>query len=104
MTRRDPTIIIRQMIDFASDGLEVSAGRARPDLDGDIRLRYALTYVLLGIGEAANRLPAEFHSRHPSVAWSNIIGMRHRLVHGYDSVDLDRVWLVVTAELRPLIA
>lgn len=67
-------------------------------------LRYALTYVLLGIGEAANRLPAEFHSRHPSVAWSNIIGMRHRLVHGYDSVDLDRVWLVVTAELRPLIA
>jgi uncharacterized protein with HEPN domain len=33
-----------------------------------------------------------------------IIGMRNRLVHGYDIVDYDIVWSTVTQDLPPLIA
>lgn len=62
------------------------------------------------IGEAANRVSRAFQAAHPAIAWSNIIGMRHRLVHGYDEVRLDQVWAVVqthlpalAATLRPLI-
>jgi uncharacterized protein with HEPN domain len=29
--------------------------------------------------------------------------MRHRLVHGYDEIDLDVVWQVIQQDLPPLI-
>ena len=31
-----------------------------------------------------------------------IIGLRHRIVHGYFDVDLDLVWHIVTIELPEL--
>jgi uncharacterized protein with HEPN domain len=29
--------------------------------------------------------------------------MRHRLIHGYFDVDLDRVWQTITTDLPPLV-
>jgi uncharacterized protein with HEPN domain len=43
-------------------------------------------------------------SRHPDIAWPEIIGLRNRLIHGYDSVDFDILWQIVTDDLAPLIA
>jgi len=39
-----------------------------------------------------------------TVPWKQIVGMRHKVVHDYLSVDYDIVWAVVTADLSPLIA
>jgi uncharacterized protein with HEPN domain len=30
--------------------------------------------------------------------------LRNRLIHGYDAVDLDTLWQIVTADLPPLVA
>jgi uncharacterized protein with HEPN domain len=54
------------------------------------------------IGEAANRLSRDIQQRHPEVPWGDIIGMRHRLVHGYDRVKWDRVWDTVVNDLPRL--
>ncbi|WP_423223997.1 DUF86 domain-containing protein [Candidatus Amarolinea aalborgensis] len=32
------------------------------------------------------------------------VGMRHRLIHAYYSVDMDRVWDTITDDLPPLLA
>lgn len=44
------------------------------------------------IGEAAGDSVAE------------IIGMRHRLIHGYAEVRLDLVWMVARERLAPLVS
>jgi uncharacterized protein with HEPN domain len=31
-------------------------------------------------------------------------GLRNRLIHGYDAVDLDILWQAVTVDLPPLVA
>lgn len=54
------------------------------------------------IGEAANRLSAEFVRSHMTVPWPDIAGMRHRLIHGYMTVNLQIVWNVVERELPNL--
>lgn len=56
------------------------------------------------IGEAAGKVSADLRAAHPEIPWSQVIGMRHRLIHGYDGVRLDLVWSVATARLEPLIA
>lgn len=38
-----------------------------------------------------------------TIPWTAAIGMRHRLVHGYDQVDLDVLWRTVREDLPALI-
>jgi uncharacterized protein with HEPN domain len=33
-----------------------------------------------------------------------MIGLRNRLIHGYDSVDFDVLWQIVTADLPQLVS
>lgn len=38
----------------------------------------------------------------PKIPWSQIVGMRNRLVHAYFQVDLAIVWEIVEGDLPPL--
>jgi uncharacterized protein with HEPN domain len=55
------------------------------------------------IGEAANRVSRPTRVRYPQIPWPQIAGMRNRLVHGYDVIDLDLLWDTITDDLPPLI-
>jgi uncharacterized protein with HEPN domain len=54
------------------------------------------------IGEAANRLPGDFKTRHSEIAWHRIVGLRNRIVHNYFGIDLDIVWEILQRELPDL--
>jgi uncharacterized protein with HEPN domain len=62
-----------------------------------------LTRLVEIIGEAASRVDAEERGRYKGIPWSQIVGMRNRLIHGYDSVDLDILWEVVSRDLPLLV-
>ena len=68
----------------------------------DPLLQDALIRNLEVIGEAAGRVSGDLAARHPEIPWRDIAGMRHRLIHGYLSVNLNTVWLVVERDLGPL--
>jgi uncharacterized protein with HEPN domain len=70
----------------------------------DIKTQSAILNQLLVIGEAVKRLSEDFRARHPEIPWARIAGMRDKLIHQYDAVDLDEVWKTVTADISPLIA
>jgi len=44
------------------------------------------------LSEAANRILPEDQARYSTIPWRAIIGMRNRLVHGYNAIDLDVLW------------
>jgi uncharacterized protein with HEPN domain len=54
------------------------------------------------IGEAAYALPEELRDQRPDIPWTEIIGMRHILVHDYFVIDIDIVWDAVERDLPPL--
>jgi uncharacterized protein with HEPN domain len=51
------------------------------------------------IGEATKRLPDDLRQRYPDVPWKGMAGMRDRIIHGYDNVDLEIVWDVVKRDI-----
>ncbi|PKN93234.1 MAG: hypothetical protein CVU44_10085 [Chloroflexi bacterium HGW-Chloroflexi-6] len=102
MSRRD-VLPVRQMLDYAREALTISQDRQRADLDNDRLLDLALTRLLEIIGEAANRVPEEIQEAHPEIAWGQIISLRNRLIHGYDSIDFDILWAIVKNDLPELI-
>lgn len=54
------------------------------------------------IGEAAARITDETKNQYPQIAWKNIIGMRNRIIHDYNNVNLDIVWQVASRNLPEL--
>lgn len=62
----------------------------------------AVLYQIGVIGEAVKRLSGPFRTANPSVSWSEMAGMRNRVIHGYDAVDFGRVWETVTESIPAL--
>ncbi|MEJ2596763.1 MAG: DUF86 domain-containing protein [Anaerolineales bacterium] len=68
----------------------------------DFRINFAVVRALEIIGEAAKRIPDTVREEYPAIPWRGMAGMRDRIIHGYDTVDLQIVWDVVKKDI-PLI-
>lgn len=55
-------------------------------------VKEVICFNLFQIGELANGLSIEFVKEYNGIPWKQIIGMRHRIVNGYDTINLDIVW------------
>jgi uncharacterized protein with HEPN domain len=91
------------MLDHAREASALAASRSREALDSDRLLQLALTRLVEIVGEAAGRVPAATRARAPDVPWVLIVGARNRLVHGYDFVDMDILWEIVSRDLPALV-
>jgi uncharacterized protein with HEPN domain len=52
---------------------------------------------------ASYRVPRQLWASYPSIPWVQIAGMRNRLVHGYDKMDVDVLAETVDRDLPRLI-
>lgn len=66
-------------------------------------LNLSLVRLLEVIGEAANRVTTETRQQYPNIAWPQIVGLRNRLIHGYDTIDFDILWNTLQDDLPTLI-
>lgn len=94
---------LQHMLDYAQEASSMASGRSRGDLDTDRQFSLALARLLEIIGEAAARVQPETSSALPDVPWPQIVALRNRLIHGYDSVDHDILWNIVSQNLPSLI-
>lgn len=103
MTTRDLSLSLRHMLDHTEEAVTLVHGKSRSDLDSNRLLNLSLVRLLEIVGEAANRIPLENQQQYPAIPWQQIIGLRNRLIHGYDAVDFDILWQIVTVDLPPLV-
>jgi uncharacterized protein with HEPN domain len=69
----------------------------------DVKTQSAVLHQLTVLGEAVRRVSPPFRDQHPQVPWTSIAGLRSRIIHDYDDIDLDQVWEVVERDLPALI-
>ena len=103
MSQHDDQLRLRHMLDHAREAVAMVQGKARADLDHNRMLELALVRLVEIIGEAANRISETGRSGLPELPWPQIVGLRNRIVHGYDVINLDIVWKIVHEDLPPLI-
>jgi len=103
MSEQREHIRLRHMLDYAREAVALVQGRKRADLDDDRLLELALVRLLEVVGEAASRVPVEDRALYPDIPWPQIVGLRNRLIHGYDAVDQEILWQIVVKDLPPLV-
>ncbi|MBN1489575.1 MAG: DUF86 domain-containing protein [Phycisphaerae bacterium] len=103
MTRHDDGVRLRHMLDHAREAVQLAHGKTREDLNTERTLELALTRLVEIADEAAARVSSASQQRYPRLPWPEMVGLRNRLIHGYDAVDLDILWDIVRDDLPPLI-
>lgn len=104
MSRHDPLVRMHHMLDYSREAVAMAKGKTAKEISQNRQLGLALTHLVELVGEAAGRVPPEIQTRYPHVPWPKIVGMRNRLIHGYDYVDYDILWDTITQDLPSLIA
>ena len=84
--------------------LHLVDGFDRATFLSDRRTHLAVLHQFIVLGEAVKRLSLEFRAQHADVPWREIAGMRDKLVHDYDDVNLNRVWGAVQRDVPALLA
>ena len=103
MSLHSDLLYLADMRDAARKVSGFTEGIEYEDFLGNEEKQWAVMHGIEIIGEASNKVSAEFVTAHPDFSWKQMYGMRNLLIHGYADVDLKVVWDVVKDDLPGLI-
>ena len=95
---KDPRVYLAHILE-RSNRIEAYVREGHAAFMGDQKTQDAVIRNFEVIGEAAKRVSHEYRAEHPSIPWQLMAGFRDVLIHGYEGVDLGRVWTTATRDL-----
>ena len=90
---------IREHILFISEHME---GVSQDDLEKQPVLQDSMMFRLVQISESAKYLSEGFLEKHANIPWTDIFGLRNRIVHDYGNVNLRIVYETLTIDIPVL--
>ena len=84
--------ILLQIIKRCNRVIEKVSNISEAEFSLNDDIKEVVCFNLFQIGELANGLSVEFLKEYNKIPWKQIIGMRNRIVHGYDTINLEIVW------------
>ncbi len=95
---------LEDMLSYAKLAVSILGAADAVGLARNDEKRLAVARAVEIVGEAANAIDPSQRQLMLALPWARMIGMRHRLVHGYGSVDLQILVDTVANHLPRLIA
>lgn len=92
MLLSDDTTRLRHIIEAAGEALGYVEYMERDEFKASRPMQHSVVRCIEIVGEAASRLSPALRQANPQVPWSDIIGMRNRIVHAYFDIDAEIVW------------
>jgi uncharacterized protein with HEPN domain len=90
MLRDDAAFL--DVVNFARRIVELTSMWTYESFESDELKQLSVLHLFTLLGESVRRLPDDFQLAHPGIPWARIVGMRNKLIHDYDDVDLELVW------------
>jgi uncharacterized protein with HEPN domain len=102
MTQHDDLVYPGHMLETAIDAIRALEGVTYEEFTADTNLQLATAHRVQVIGEAARRVSVGMRET-LDLPWTQMIGMRHKIVHDYMGTDFDIVLRTATDHLPKLV-
>ena len=96
-------VILEKIKTYATQAIQFKADMDFENFSRDAKTIAACVLNLSQIGELAGRLDDNFINANNHIPWRKMKGMRNRIVHDYEGIQLNIVWDVLVEFLPELI-
>ncbi len=94
--------VLIKMVNYVDVILAYTKNVEYAEFSNNRMLVEACVFNLSQIGELVTKLDMGFRDRHENIPWKRVKGLRDRIVHDYEGVDLQLIWEVIRINLVPL--
>lgn len=95
-------IIITKMLGYIEKILSYCEGINYESFVSNSLLTEACVFNLSQLGELTTKLDSEFTAKYPDIPWNQMRGLRNKIVHDYEGVNLVLVWEIISSDLADL--
>ena len=91
------------MLDFALRVNKRMADVSKDSFLYDLDLQDAVLYALGQLGEKTNGLSEDFIGANPSKVWYKLKGLRNRIFHSYEDINLNMIYEIIKTDIDKII-
>ena len=95
-------IIIQKLLAYTNKILGYCDGLSYEQFCDNSLLVEACVFNLSQMGELAHKADEEYTQVHKEIPWRYLYGLRNRIVHDYEGVNLQLIWEIISDDLNPL--
>jgi len=95
-------IIIQKMIKYIEEVKTYTENMTSHEFLQDRKTMTACAFTVSQIGELAKDISDELQEKYKNIAWKAMRGMRNKIVHDYENIDLAVLWGTIEKSLPPL--
>lgn len=95
-------IIVEKILKYISKVLEYTKDTEYDTFINNSILVEACVFNLSQVGELANKIDKDFEEISSSIPWRVLYGLRNKIVHDYEGVNLVLIWDIIKEDLPEL--
>lgn len=95
-------IILQKLYGYSGKLVDYCQGYTYESFSADTKLVEACVFNLSQMGELCRVADATFTAEHPEIPWREMNGLRNRIVHDYEGVNLRLVWEIISGDIPAL--
>ena len=96
-------IIVEKIVKYINKIRQYTKGVGEEEFKTNSMMIEACVFNLGQMGELANKIDQEFETEHSDIPWRILYGLRNKIVHDYEGVNLDLIWEIVSEDLEKLL-
>ena len=94
--------IIQKIINYIDAILKYTIDVDYANFRNNSMMVEACVFNLSQIGELVNKLDKEYALKYHEIPWFKMRGLRNRIVHDYEGVNLNLIWEIIDADIKIL--
>lgn len=95
-------IIVEKILNYVGKILDYTKDYNYEQFVNNSMLVEACVFNLGQIGELANKISDDFEKEHTAIPWRILYGLRNKIVHDYEGVNLVLIWDIISEDLMSL--
>ena len=93
---------IKKMIEYIDKSIKYTKGYDFDKFLKDEKTQDAVIFNISQIGELIKNISEETKENNKDIEWQMIKGLRNRIVHDYEGINLKSIWFVVNNDILQL--
>lgn len=94
--------ILQKIIKYIDSISKYTSGVGYFEFMNNSMMVEACVFNLSQIGELVNKLDKDYVLEYPDIPWFKMKGLRNRIVHDYEGVNLRLIWEIISYDIKVL--